>query len=217
MLRKLEEALRAAVEAPFAHLFPEKLQPVEMAGELRKAMDQARLLTPEGSFAPNVYSLGLSTDEYQQLTSALGALERELAEHLRAYAAEERLCVGSRVQVHLYETAALSRGQMRAEAEFASPPEAWLTIEGGLPERGKRFDLGSNIVLGRGSDCEIRLEDSAVSRHHAEIVWQYVQFQVRDLDSANGTFVNGQQVRSAPLRDGDLLEAGLVQLRYHSA
>ncbi|MEN6642670.1 MAG: DUF3662 and FHA domain-containing protein [Armatimonadia bacterium] len=217
MLRKLEEALRAAVEAPFAHLFPEKLQPVEMATELRKAMDQARLLTPEGSFAPNVYSLGLSTEEYQQLSSALAALERELAEHLAGYAAGERLRVGPRVQVHLYAGETLSRGQMKAEAEFAPPPEAWLTIDGGLPERGKRFDLGPNMVIGRGSDCEIRLEDSAVSRHHAEIVWQYVQYQVRDLDSANGTFVNGQPVSSALLRDGDLVEVGLVQLRYHSA
>lgn len=217
MLRKLEEALRAAVEAPFAHLFPEKLQPVEMATELRKVMDQARLLTPEGSFAPNVYSLGLSADEYEQLSSALPALERELAEHLAGYAAGERLTVGPRVQVHLYPHEALQPGQMRPEAEFAPPPEAWLTVEGGLPERGKRFDLGPSMVIGRGADCEIRLEDAAVSRHHAEMVWQYVQYLVRDLDSANGTFVNGQPVRSALLRDGDLVEVGLVQLRYHTA
>lgn len=215
MLRKLEEALRAAVEAPFAHLFPAQLQPVEMATELRQALDRARLLTPDGAFAPNVYTLALNAAEYQQLTSAVGALERELAEHLRAYAGVERLTTGPRLRVHLYPDEALSRGQMRAGAEFAAAPPAWVEVVAGLAERGQRFDLGADMTIGRGADCEIRLEEPAVSRHHAEIVWQYVQHQVRDLDSANGTFVNGQQVTRAPLGEGDLLEVGLVQLRYH--
>lgn len=217
MLRKLEEALRAALEAPFAQLFPEKLQPLEMAAELRKTMDRSRLLTADGTFVPSSYALALGTEEHAQVAPAVPAIERELAEHLQAFAATENLIVGPHVRVHLYPDAGLTRGQMKVQAEFAPPPPAFLEVEAGLTPLHKRFELSDHMTIGRGTDCEVRIDEPAVSRRHAEIVWLYVLFQVRDLSSANGTFVNGQQVQRAPLRDGDLVEVGLVQLRFHCA
>lgn len=216
MLRRLEDALRAALEAPFAQLFPDKLHPVEMAAALRKAMDQSRLLAEAATYAHNRYTLRLDLQDYERLSRAIPTLEREFTEHLGKYAAAEGLIVGPYLQVRVEPDESLASGQLQAQSDFSGPIMAYLEVVGGLPERGRLFEVHDHVVLGRGSDCDICLQEAAISRHHAEILWQYVIYQVRDLGSANGTFVNGRQVLSAPLNEGDLLELGLVQLRFTS-
>jgi hypothetical protein len=71
-------------------------------------------------------------------------------------------------------------------------PLAFLYCEEG-PERGRTFHLtGRNYKLGRGIKNNIRLSDSTVSRSHAEILWDGVDFYIMDLGSKNGTRLNGQ-------------------------
>jgi hypothetical protein len=217
LLRRLEEALKAALEAPFAQLFPQTVQPLEMAAALREAMEASRLHTPDGSFAHNDYRLRLSLDDQQALASAITSLERELAAHLREFAAVSSLLVGPRVVVLVTPDADLGRGQVRCASVFA--PRTPGRIEGvaGTGAKGKTWDLDERTAIGRSADCDIRLEDVAVSRHHAEVVWQFVAYELRDLASQNGSYVRGQRVRRCLLGDGDLLEFGLVQLRLCTA
>ncbi|MFI5559980.1 FHA domain-containing protein [Amycolatopsis japonica] len=63
-------------------------------------------------------------------------------------------------------------------------------------------------TLGRSRNAAIRLGDSRVSRLHCKIRWDGTNAWLTDLDSANGTFVNGQRVPSAGLRHGDMLRLG---------
>lgn len=219
MLRKLEDALRTALEAPFAQLFPEKLHPVEMAAAARRAMDQSRLLAEGSAYAHNRYTIHLSAEDLDRLSRAIPTLERELTEHLGQYAGVQQLVVGPYLQARVAgpdePAPALAPGQMHVESDFSAPAVAYLEIISGT-QRGQQFELRGSAILGRGSDCDLRLEDAAISRHHAEVLWEYVLYQVRDLGSANGTFVNGRQVLRAPLNEGDLLELGLVQLKFRS-
>jgi hypothetical protein len=187
-----------------------------MAAALRKAMDQSRLLAEAATYAHNRYTLRLDLQDYERLSRAIPTLEREFTEHLGKYAAAEGLIVGPYLQVRVEPDESLASGQLQAQSDFSGPLMAYLEVVGGLPERGRVFEVHDHVVLGRGSDCDICLQEAAISRHHAEILWQYVIYQVRDLGSANGTFVNGRQVLSAPLNEGDLLELGLVQLRFTS-
>ncbi len=65
------------------------------------------------------------------------------------------------------------------------------------------------FLIGRGADCNLRLRESAVSRHHCTIRVAGGEATVLDLGSSNGTFVNGQRIRSSsPLRSGDELKVG---------
>lgn len=75
---------------------------------------------------------------------------------------------------------------------------------------GQVFPLGFEVVtMGRHGDNTVILADPQVSRHHAEISMQGGRWIVRDLDSANGTFVNGQRlVEPHVLRHGDLVRVG---------
>lgn len=58
------------------------------------------------------------------------------------------------------------------------------------------------MKVGRDPGSDIIVRDARVSRHHAEIVFERGFFVLRDLDSANGSFVNGKRIRNAPLTDG---------------
>ena len=69
-------------------------------------------------------------------------------------------------------------------------------------------------VLGRGSGCDVLLDgDDAVSRTHAEVAVRAGLCLVRDLDSANGTLLNGRSVRRTRLRRGDVLVLGETEIR----
>ncbi|HSU40902.1 MAG TPA: GGDEF domain-containing protein [Polyangiaceae bacterium] len=62
--------------------------------------------------------------------------------------------------------------------------------------------------VGRANDCEIWLSDDGVSRRHATILFESGVYTIEDTGSANGTFVGGQKVERATLRDGDLIQFG---------
>lgn len=62
--------------------------------------------------------------------------------------------------------------------------------------------------VGRANDCEIWLSDDGVSRKHATITFENGAYSIEDTGSANGTFVGGQKVERATLRDGDLIQFG---------
>jgi pSer/pThr/pTyr-binding forkhead associated (FHA) protein len=70
------------------------------------------------------------------------------------------------------------------------------------------------IILGRGTDCDLRLVDPGVSRHHAEIRVEDGDVVLVDLGSTNGTFVNGQPVRRVLLSDGTQVTLGRTTLVF---
>jgi pSer/pThr/pTyr-binding forkhead associated (FHA) protein len=78
------------------------------------------------------------------------------------------------------------------------------------PNMGCRYPLGERaLTLGRGEDCDIRLQDHSVSRRHAKIEPTPEGFFVFDQQSTNGTFVNDKQLDTSwLLQDGDYLRIG---------
>ncbi len=89
---------------------------------------------------------------------------------------------------------------------------AMLVLQRGA-DAGRRWPLDRRnpLTIGRSEDCDIILPDRQVSRYHAQITWQGDHFQLEDLDSKNGTHVNGQELRGAPvaLQDGDEIQIAL--------
>ena len=66
------------------------------------------------------------------------------------------------------------------------------------------------IIIGRDQDCDVVLPERSVSRFHAEIRREGNRFFLRDLDSKNGTCLNGQEIKDlAPLQDGDEIQVAL--------
>ena len=76
-----------------------------------------------------------------------------------------------------------------------------------------RTTIGRNTI-GRSEDCDIVLRDSTVSIRHAEIIARAEGCTVTNLMATNGTKVNGQQVQSAQLKDGDMIRIGQISLVF---
>lgn len=84
------------------------------------------------------------------------------------------------------------------------PPRAVLRGVSGS-HFGKVIPIRARLVIGRGSDCDLVLDEPEMSRRHAMIENSGDGLYLRDLGSANGTFVNGVQVKNAVLHPGDQL------------
>jgi pSer/pThr/pTyr-binding forkhead associated (FHA) protein len=84
------------------------------------------------------------------------------------------------------------------------------------PAVGASFPLlDKRLVIGRGEDCDLPVNDTSVSRVHAEIhVIEGGKYEVIDRDSSNGVRVNGVELKRAILDAGDVIELGDVQLRF---
>jgi diguanylate cyclase (GGDEF)-like protein len=100
-------------------------------------------------------------------------------------------------------------GKIRARSRAASRDRAWLTLlTGDAPGTIYRLE-NDELVIGRGTAAQIRLQSDALSRQHARIFRDAGAVYVEDLRSANGTYLNGQRlVEKTALRDGDRIELG---------
>jgi hypothetical protein len=96
-----------------------------------------------------------------------------------------------------------------------APPRvnAELVIES-EPGRGRRFSVRDRMRLGRSTDNDIVLEDLKVSRHHAVIIIGGDRCFIQDQNSANGTFVNEEQINQRELQSGDILRLGDTRLSF---
>jgi two-component system cell cycle response regulator len=83
------------------------------------------------------------------------------------------------------------------------------------PGMGERYTLSElPVVLGRGTDCDIRINDHSVSRRHARIQLGVDGYYAVDLQSTNGTFVNDVPASMRRLHDGDYLRVGNCIYRF---
>ncbi len=84
---------------------------------------------------------------------------------------------------------------------------------------GEMYRLeGGESVIGRGTAASIRLGDDGISRKHARIIVEEKVVRIEDLGSSNGTLVNGTQVTTSALKDGDKIQLGsttILKFTYH--
>ena len=79
----------------------------------------------------------------------------------------------------------------------------------------REFELVDNeIHIGRELDNTLRLPDPSISRHHCVIRRIGDGFEIQDLQSSNGVLVNGNRIQTSPLRHGDRVTLGQIQLTF---
>ncbi len=94
----------------------------------------------------------------------------------------------------------------------ARPAARFIVKQG--PQIGIAFPvMGTRVVIGREDGCDIKIHDAESSRRHCEVVWKDGAFVLQDLNSSNGTFLNGAQVTTATtLKAGDRIGIGQTLL-----
>lgn len=77
------------------------------------------------------------------------------------------------------------------------------------------FDITQeSVIIGRGEDTNLLLPNISVSRHHAKLSFKDGKATIQDLDSSNGTLVNGKAITRADLKSGDQISLGKFRLAY---
>jgi chromosome segregation ATPase len=105
-------------------------------------------------------------------------------------------------------------GRIQPDAAGAGPVSEYtvdlIRIDG---SRNKAHALGRRTRIGRAPGCELHIDSSSVSRHHALVLTNSRDVIIEDLHSTNGVLVNGRKVTRQLLTDGDILTIGEAQFR----
>jgi pSer/pThr/pTyr-binding forkhead associated (FHA) protein len=97
--------------------------------------------------------------------------------------------------------------------DLADMIQSYLIAEEGLT-KGMIFPLESRLTIGRGEENDIRLTHSTVSRQHTVVYVEDGLPFVQDMESRNGTYLNGERIERAALSSGDIVWVGDVALRF---
>jgi len=103
-----------------------------------------------------------------------------------------------------------------AYAEAPHAVDAYLVVErGGGLESEARFDLIGGLSIGRSGDADVQIEDRYASGIHVRVFPRGNRFLVEDMNSTNGTLLNGASLRDeAELVDGDTIQIGDTVFRF---
>ena len=218
LARSLERRLERLADGISAAVFRGRMHPVDLANRLVRQADLMVTDQPPGPCIPNRFEVSVN-DHDLDASIDISALTTELERTVRETAADRGWMIRGPIGVEIKTDASVGRGSIKCSAE-SEPGELrpWAEL---AEHRGDRsFTIGDNRALvGRAGDATIRLEEPEVSRHHAVVFRQAEGIWVVDLQSANGTTVNGRVVtpEPAPVGSGDMLSFGpaTFALRIH--
>jgi Protein of unknown function (DUF3662)/Inner membrane component of T3SS, cytoplasmic domain len=241
ILQSFERRLGGLVEGVFARAFKSQVQPVEVAAALQRELDaKAAVVGRDRTLVPNHFVVELGDHDYERLSPYAEPLTAELAAMVGEHADEQRYSFVGSVGVELAHAAGLETGVFHIRSEVvtghdedpspsttdaAQPATAPTTTPRASAGRivvreghhaAYEFELRHTVtVIGRGVGADLQLTDPGVSRRHAEIRLAGAGPMLNDLQSTNGTKLNGTTVTTAALIDGDEVRVGEAVLVYH--
>lgn len=228
LLDNFEQRLDQLVNGPFQRAFKDVVEPVEIASRIQQEMDKRSAIISRGRIVvPNTFTVELSSHDAERLADLLDGIRQELVSVVRQHATDQRYTFLGGVEVTLVEEPTLDTGVFRVHSatkadpnrpEQASPLSAASEFTGHphLVFGGNKYALTqSRTRIGRGANVDISLNDPAISRTHAEIVLGIPPI-LRDLGSANGTFVDGRKIAETPLHDGAEVKLGSTTMTFRS-
>lgn len=218
-LQQFEQRLERLVEGAFSKGLRGGLQPVEIGRRLTREMDLLRRVGVRGLIAPNFFVVTLSPEDAERFRTYVDVLARELGDAAREHARTENYGFVGPVEVEIHMDEGLRTGRFTVDAEVVEG-EAGLPAGSLVLPDGRRVILQAEpLVIGRLPECSVVLGDPNVSRRHAEVRRRGNEVVVADLQSTNGTRVNGAPLRERErvLADGDEIMVGTTVIRFETS
>ncbi|WP_139980588.1 FhaA domain-containing protein [Nocardioides litoris] len=228
-LQRFERRLESMISGAFAKTFRSAVQPVEIAAALEREVDNnAQVLSRERRLVPNSFHVELSGTDLDRLAPYDSTLVRELSDQVQEHARTQGYVFPGPVRIALEATDDLTTGRFRirsrAEAKVVGTAThtqvrravAMIEVNGShhpLPPPG--------LVVGRGTDADLRINDPGISRRHLEFMvtagreGEDPVVEVHDLGSTNGIAVDGRKVPRAVLREGSQVRVGTTTMTVH--
>jgi hypothetical protein len=224
-LQRFEQRLEQMVSGAFARAFRSAVQPVEIAAALQRECDNnTQILSRQRRMVPNDFVVELSPADLDRLAPYDSALVQELTTQLEEHAETQGYVFAGPVTV-AFESAddlTIGRFRIRSQAHAAVVSNATNTqvrrARAFLEVNGTRHPLQPpGLVVGRGTEADLRINDPGVSRRHVEFVVEEsaaggVGITVADLGSTNGVLVDGHRVATTALHDGSEVKVGRTVL-----
>lgn len=237
----VERSMENLFDGLFSRAFKSGVKPLQLGRKLLQIVDSERDVDAQGRrVVPNSYLIQLSPEDREGFADVEPTLLQELTVALREYISQEGYHVEGKARVALRTNPDLRRGKfdidcrnITPEAEPAEAPEAptLAPLLAAVPSafdrppavlslpNGQRIELHEgHYILGRHLENDIVLNDTNVSRKHAEFVCAAGEVVVRDLGSTNGTKVNGVLITGEQLlQHGDVVNFGTAQVRFEAS
>lgn len=240
VLDRFEKGVERALSNTFARAFKADLKPVDIASALRNQMDDQTASLSRGRTAvPNVFAIELSPADLNRMHEwGHDELIEDLVQTATSHATDQGYVFVGPISITLHEEPDFKPGQftIRSSSDHvlheqtapavpppaphvpaAAPPSlpSQFTKQPILDVDGQRYLItGSTTVLGRGSEADIIVSDTGVSRRHLKIEITPDGVIATDMGSTNGTFVEGHRVDAATLMDGNTLTIGHTRITY---
>lgn len=235
----VERSFENLFDGLFSRAFKSGVKPLQLGRKLLEVVDRERDVDAQGRrVVPNSYLIHLSPADREGFADLEPTLLQELTAALREYIGQEGYHVDGKARVALHTNPDLRKGKFDIECRnivadarpepapapdlkvVPDPPSAFdhppavLTLPG-----GQRIELHEgHYVIGRHLQNDIVLNDTNVSRMHAEFVSAAGEVTVKDLGSTNGTKVNGVLVTNEQLlQHGDVINFGTAQVRFEAS
>ena len=209
-LDKAEKRIEASVSSLFARLSKAELQPVELTQSIRATMDQAAsAIDRDRVLVPHRYKALVAAHDFEKFNPGiLSAVKLEVAKH----AAKQGYRLAGELEINVVSDQKIPRGQVKVGYSAINQSVQW---QPSLIFDGKRIDLTkSSTTIGRDESSDIAVDDRGLSRVHFEIAWNGEVAAIRDRQSTNGTFVDGQRIAEVVLRSGSKITAGRSEFEF---
>ena len=219
-LQNFERRLEQAISGAFAKAFRSAVQPVEIAAALQRECDNnSQIMSRDRRMVPNRFHVELSETDLQRLSAYDATMATELRDQLQEHADNQGYVFPGPISIDFEPAEDLTTGRFRIRSEAqaqvrSNATHTQVTRAKALVEvNGTQHPLHPPaMVVGRGTEADIRINDPGVSRRHIEFQVAGhgggLDVRVRDLGSTNGMLVDGHRITSTSLRDGSEVKIG---------
>ena len=219
-LQRFEHRLEQFISGVFARAFRSAVQPVEIAAALQRECDNnAQVLSRQRRLVPNDFHVELSATDLDRITGLGSALEQELIGQLQDHADAQGYVFTGPVTLAFESADDLTTGRFRirskAQASVTDNDQRSRTrsSHATLEVNGTRHPLRPpGLVIGRGTEADLRINDPGVSRRHVELAVTIDGVEAVDLGSTNGILVDGTKVSRTRLHDGSMIKIGHTEM-----
>ena len=204
LVRHIEKRLEKVVEGLAGLTFKGQLHPVELASRLIREADLAVEDGPAGPEAPNEFEVRIAP---AVLTDDLpGEYVQELARAVEDTAIERGWRLAGPVRITLIEDPQVTSGIDCAVSVVEGELQPWARLTGSHGTYQLAFN---RLLVGRADTADIQIQQSHISRSHARLWRDGAGIWVQDLNSSNGTSVNGTHINTVTnLSDGAVVAFG---------
>ena len=213
ILDSFERGLERAVNGAFAKTFRSGLQPIEITAALRRELDtKAVVVSRDRILVPNRFTVRLAGGDFERMTALGATLVDELTQLVQQHAIAQHYQFSGGITITLANDPSLSEGMIELDSVNVKGTVSWTPV---LDVAGKRYPIvKSRTIIGRGSEADITVDDTGISRKHVEILWDGSRAQVNDLGSTNGSLLNGAPVTQAPLQPDSVISIGRTRIVF---